>query len=150
MPGLPTSSHESAPCRIEWCPARAGQWTLIGMSGLAVFAVLASDLPAIPAWGVALLVALAAVRTCMRYRRQPGCVLEIPVGSGPVRCNGRCIDALQVHWRGPWVFVSWRGGDRQRQARMFWPGQLSAAARRELSLALRRRGAVARPATVAR
>lgn len=121
---------------------------MLGLAGLGVFCVLACDLPAALAWPGALLVAAGAGVQLRCYRRLPACVVEIAPAAGIARCDGRPLQSLRL--RGPLAFVGWRQADGRRAWRLFWPGQLDAAQRRELKLALRRPAAAAGAPSMAR
>lgn len=149
MPTSPRSSSTSASCRFEWRPSRLGQAALAGLAALGVFCVLACDLPVALAWPGALLVVAGASAQLRRYRRLPGCVVEIMPATGSMRCDGQLLRALRVRVRGPLTFVGWQRADGCWTWRLFWPDQLGAVGRRELQLAIRRLAPAADPGSVA-
>ncbi len=124
---------DAAGCRLE---RRASRWlaaalALLGV--LAAVAVLASEMPRVAAWPLAL---AALARGAWLARREataaPG---GIVVAGGGCSVDGRAVEALAVRWRGPLAFVQWREAGGRRGAQAFWPDNLPAARRRELRLA---------------
>jgi plasmid maintenance system antidote protein VapI len=49
--------------------------------------------------------------------------------------DGVPVEQVEVQWRGPLAFVSWKGRDGRRQRLSWWPDTLPPARRRELRLA---------------
>lgn len=135
------SSNASAACRLEWRPSRLCEGVLLLLGPLAAWALLACDL----SFGLAAPLAVAAwawgIGDARRYARQVGCAVWIPASGAPAQCDGACIRALQVRWRGPWAFLCWRTPEGRTQRRVFWPDTLDAAQRRELRLAMLQREA---------
>ncbi len=129
------SSSASVSCRLEWRPSRWLIGALLLLAILAALSILASEMPPVAAWPLAI-VALAyggwQARTESRKRHRDF------VFSGndlPTMLDGRPVEAVVVQWRGPLAFVSWRGCDGRRERLAWWPDTLPAACRRELRLA---------------
>ena len=116
---------------------------------LAPFSLIASDLPRLVAWPLALVAAAWAVFGARRYRATSARQLTIPPGRGIATCDGERIDDLQVGWRGPLAFVRWRDGAGRRHRASWWPDTLDAGMRRELRVAMMRREAASDGASVA-
>jgi toxin CptA len=108
---------------------------------LAVFSLLASDLPRTLAWPLALLAAGWGLGEARSYARQPSRAFLIPAGAGEACCDGARMDALQVLWRGPLAFLRWCDPTGATRRLAFFPDTLPAATRRELRLAMQRREA---------
>jgi len=143
------SSNVSAPCRFDWRPSRRLTAALCALALLAPLSLFASDLPLALAWPCALLAAGCGGVEARRHAAQPPRTLCIPAGAGEARCDGARMDALCVRWRGPLVFLHWRGSDGRLHRLAFWPDTLDAAGRRELRLAMQRREAAVGAASVA-
>jgi len=134
MANSPHSSSVSAPCRLEWRPSRllCGALILLGMA--AGWAVLASEMPRLPAWLLAVATTLQGFRQARREAARPSCVWIFPA-------NGRVtVDGLRAHeprlvWRGPLAVLHWRDRKGVRHRLGWWPDTLPGAARRELRLA---------------
>jgi toxin CptA len=126
--------------------ALAALW---GLAALAPFCLLQSDLPRPLAGALALAAAAWGARAARAYARQPARALVLAAGPGPASCDGRPMAGLRVAWRGPLAFLGWRGPDGRHRRLAFWPDTLPAGARRELTLALRRREAAAGTGSVA-
>ena len=137
------------PHRYDWRPSPACAWALSALSLLAPVSVLASGLPALLAWPLAVLAALHGLGIVRGYLRLAPRRLLVPP-DGAAQCDGASIDDLHVRWRGPFAFIDWRttpSGVCQR--RVFWPDQMDAPARRELRLAMRTREAASGRPSVA-
>ena len=140
---MPTSRNSSA-TSATWLPADVGaaalawrpsRWlaaALAGAGALAACAVLASGVPPAVAWPLAGLALAHGLGSACRYRRQPACCLRWPAGRAP-ELDGRAMDDVSLHWRGPLAFLRWREGGRTRRL-AWWPDTLPPAARRELKL----------------
>lgn len=127
-------SNGYAPCRIEWRPSR---WllTALFLLGLAApVAVSASDLPRAAAWPLAGAAALYGLRILAReWRRPPRGLLFSD--DGRLLVDGVEASAVQLQWRGPLAFLSWREAGGPRQRLVWWPDTLPPQRRRELRLA---------------
>lgn len=136
MPNSFRCSLPSATCRIEWRPSRWLLAALALITTLAVFSILASEMPRPAAWPLCALAAGYGAWTIRRETLKPPRELVFPNDyAAPVRVDGQAVDKVVVHWRGPLAFVQWRDA-RGRAGRLsFWPDILPAARRRELRLA---------------
>lgn len=101
---------------------------------LAAAAVLASELPRLAAWPLALAVLGYGLWSARREAARAPCLLVV-AGDGSCRVDGVAVQALQVRWRGVLAFVQWRDGNGRMHRLAFWPDILPAARRRELRLA---------------
>ena len=133
MPNSTRSSNASAPCRLDWRPslALAGTLALIGL--LAAVAVRASEVPSFLSWPLAVAAALyGAWLTRRELRAAPQ---RWVVSNEAVSAGGAALDAASLQWRGPLAVLRYRDGDGRLCHRVWWPGSLNAAGRRELRLA---------------
>ena len=129
------SSSASVSCRLEWRPSRwlTGALSLFGVLGC--FSILASDMPWAAAWLLVASVSLHAGRSALRQSRLPTRSLFFPGNDLPVLVDDMPVEQVDVQWRGPLAFVSWKGRDGRRVRLSWWPDTLPAARRRELRLA---------------
>ncbi len=134
MPSSPTSSHVSAPCRLEWRPSRWLTLTLFALGLLAAFSVLASEMPLAFAIPLALAAGGEGVRLARREQHRPARMLTV-VADGRATLDGAAIDDVRLHWRGPLAFLRFDAGNGRRQRLIWWPDTLPAHERRELRLA---------------
>ncbi len=132
------SCRRSSPCRLEWSPSRWQGAAHAVFVLLAPWAVLATHLAGPARWPLALLAAVWAAGQGICYARRPRCRLVIPGDDTPAEVEGRPVDLLTLHDRGPLVQLAWRA-DGRRHTRLFWPDTLPAPLRRELRLTLRAR-----------
>lgn len=121
--------------RIAWRPSRWLLAILAALTLLAPFAVLASEMPRMVAWPLALAALLHGLWSIGRERRRSPCVFVFAGDDVPVLLDGEAIDGVTVQWRGPLAFVRWRGSDGRVHRRSWWPDTLPPARRRELRLA---------------
>ncbi|GAB3092036.1 hypothetical protein GCM10027159_06300 [Lysobacter terrae] len=116
---------------------------------LADIAAVASQLP----WQASVPLALAALTQATllarRERRRPVRLIVIPPGNSEATIDGQPMQALEVRWRGPLAFLRWRSADGRRAYLLGWPDNLSAAARRELRLAMAARVPLRTPRSMA-
>ncbi|MFP7721483.1 hypothetical protein [Lysobacter sp. A3-1-A15] len=134
MTSSPTWSTASAPCRLEWRPSRWLLLALVLLTAGAAVSLLASDLPRTVAWGGALAALLYGLRVSRSELRRPPRLLVAPGDCTKWRIDGQPMPGLVLKWRGPLLFVHWRGpAGRERLA--WWPDTLRAPQRRELRLA---------------
>ena len=134
-------SSASVPFLLEWRPSRwlgAMLWALVLLAPLSL---TATDLPRIVAWPLALAALAWAIFDARRYRMRAVRRLRIPAGSGAADCDGERIDALELGWRGPLAFLSWRDAQGRQLRAALWPDTLPAGMRRELKIAMQRRHA---------
>lgn len=142
------SSNASAPCRFELRPSRWRIGVVLALAAMAPFAVLVSDMSRAAAWPLAVIALSAGVFSAWRERRQPIHAVVIDA-AGAASVDGIAVERLQVDWRGPLAFVSWRDRDGRTFRRSLWPDTLNAAGRRELRLAADRDDAGRRPGPMA-
>lgn len=130
-------SNASVPCRLEWRPSYwlVGAQAALGLLG--ALSALASGMPRVAAWGVAVTALLAGVWSAMREARRPRRRLHWS-SSGQLALDGEPAFDPHLQWRGPLAFLGWRGADGRRHALAWWPDTLAAAQRRELRLAAAR------------
>ena len=129
------SSGAYVSCRLEWRPSRwlIGALSLFGL--LAWFSILASDMPRPAAWLGAAAALIHAGTMALRESRLPMRSLVFPGNELPILVDGLPVEEVDVQWRGPLAFVSWRGRDGRRMRLCWWPDTLPASHRRELRLA---------------
>ena len=129
------SSSGSVSCRLEWRPSRwvTGVLSLLGI--LAAFSILASEMPRLAAWPLALSALAFGLGRAWRESRSPACEFFFPGNDLPVMLDGTPVDSVEVQWRGPLAFVRWQGRDGRIRRLSWWPDTLPAARRRELRLA---------------
>jgi toxin CptA len=124
----------SAPCRIDWRPSRWLLAALLLLTLLAPLAVLASELPRAAAWLLALAAAVQGLHLALReWRRPPRSLLF--TADGRLLVDGVAASHVQLHWRGPLAFLSWRAPDGRHASLAWWPDTLPPRWRRELRLA---------------
>lgn len=134
MPHSTRWSSASAPCRLEWRPSRWVISALLALALLAPLAVLASEIPRALAWSMAVGACLHGLWSARReWRRAPLRIVIAADGSASI--DGVAIADFEVHWRGPFAFLRWRGAAGHWQRLGFWPDTLPAPQRRELRLA---------------
>ena len=129
------SSSGSVSCRLEWRPSRwvSGVLSLLGI--LAAFSILASEMPRLAAWPLALSALAFGLWRAWRESRSPAREFFFPGNDLPVMLDGAPIESVEVQWRGPLAFVRWQGRDGRSRHLSWWPDTLPAARRRELRLA---------------
>lgn len=149
MPDSGRSSNASATCRIDWRPSRLMCAGLVALSLLAAFAVLASEMPPLAAWPLALAALAHGAGLAWKHARRPARRFVFAGQDAPVEVDGEPVREASVTWRGPLAFVRWR--DRTGHARhlAWWPDTLAGHARRELRLAAPLRRAARRVDSVA-
>jgi len=126
-------SGASGPFRIEWRPSRCLLAALLAMTALAPLAVLASEMPRLAAWPLAVLALAHGLLQCRREWRRPRRVATFD-GGRRVLLDGVALDDAIVAWRGPIAVLAWRDNCRRRRL-AWWPDTLPHARRRELRLA---------------
>lgn len=134
MANSPNSSSVSAPCRLEWRPSRLLCGALILLGVAAALAVLASEMPRGPAWGLAVAAMLQGLRLAWREAGRPVCLWVFPA-DGRVTVDGEPVREPRLTWRGPLAILRWRDRKGGRRSLGWWPDTLPAKARRELRLA---------------
>ena len=110
-----------------------GRETVLGLA--AALAVLASEMPRVAAWPLALIALAYGTWRAWHEARQAVLHIVILPDEGACKVDGAPVDAMSVRWRGPIACLHWRGGDGCRQRCVFWPDTLPAMQRRELRLA---------------
>ncbi|MFT4257457.1 MAG: hypothetical protein QM599_10930 [Pseudoxanthomonas sp.] len=140
-PGLCNASASWLPaieapmCRLDWRPSRWLLAALAVIALLAAFSVLASEMPRIAAWPLALAALGYGAWLIRREAMQPVRCMVFPGNASPVLLDGQPLDDVRVHWRGPLAFVQWWQADGRAGRLSFWPDTLPPAPRRELRLA---------------
>ncbi|MEN9310490.1 MAG: hypothetical protein RLY77_615 [Pseudomonadota bacterium] len=142
-------SRRSAAFQCDWRPSRLLAGGLLALVLLAPLAVLASDLSGWQAWPLALFAGGWGLLDARRYWQRRVRRVCIPGGNAMAVCEDEPLLGLQLHVRGPLVFLQWRNrGGRTR--RLVWaPDTLSDSQRRELRLAIQQRAAATMPVSVA-
>ena len=135
MPHSTRSSSASVPCRLEWRPSRwvTGMLTLLGI--LAAFSILASEMPRLAAWPLAVAALVYGLWRAWRESRSPVREFFFPGNDLPVMLDGVPLDSAEVQWRGLLAFVCWNERNGRSRHLSWWPDTLPAAQRRELRLA---------------
>jgi len=95
---------------------------------------LASELPPVAAWPLALLAVGEGIRLTRGTLRSPRRTLVWPFDGIPT-LDGVALGEPKLHWRGPLAFLRWRDAGGRVRRLTWWPDVLPAAARRELRLA---------------
>ena len=129
------SSSASASCRLEWRPSRwlTGVLSLLGI--LAAFSILASEMPRLAAWPLALSALACGMWRAWRESGSPVREFFFPGNDLPVMLDGAPIESVEVQWRGSLAFIFWKERDGRCRRLSWWPDTLPAARRRELRLA---------------
>ena len=129
------SSSTSVSYRLEWRPSRwvTGVLSLLGV--LAAFSILASEMPRLAAWPLALSALAYGQWRAWRESRSSAHEFFFPGNDLPVTLDGTLIESVEVQWRGSLAFVRWQARDGQSRRLSWWPDTLPAAQRRELRLA---------------
>lgn len=143
------SSKAFSPCRLDWRPSR---WVSAGFAAVALCGNYSLHLSAVPpqlALLGTLVLWLAAAAHARAWVRRPPRRLVVPWGRAPACVDGLPVADLQVQWRGPLAWVSWRRGPRRRECLLFCPDTLPPARRRELRLAARSRAVSPAPLAMA-
>jgi toxin CptA len=135
MPNSPTSSHASAPCRLEWRPSRWLTLALFALGLLAALGVVASEMPLVFSIPLALAAAGEGARLARRESRRASRWLVV-TGDGCATLDGVAIGGIHLRWRGPLAFVRFQVGNGRRQRLVWWPDTLPPHERRELRLAI--------------
>jgi toxin CptA len=102
---------------------------------LAAFSILASEMPRLAAWPLALSALVYGPWRGWRESRSPTREFFFPGNDLPVMLDGAPIGLVEVQWRGPLAFVYWQEPGGRSWRLSWWPDTLSAARRRELRLA---------------
>lgn len=129
--------HRPAPVRAEipWRPSRWLLALLAAMTPLAAFAVLASEMPRIAAWPLALAAFGHGLALLRREAHRPVRVFVFSGAAVPVSLDGGPIADAALRWRGPLAFLRWRDARGRVRRLAWWPDTLPPARRRELRLA---------------
>jgi hypothetical protein len=129
------SSSGSVSCRLEWRASRwiSGVLSLLGL--LAAFSILASEMPRLGAWPLALSALAFGQWRAWRESRSSAREFFFPGNDLPVTLDGVPIGLVEVQWRGPLAFVIWQERDGRGRRLSWWPDTLPATQRRELRLA---------------
>ena len=135
MTHSPCWSSASVSCRIEWRPSRWVISALLSGGVLASVSVFLSGMPRPAAWLFAAAVSIHALWLADRESRRPVRSLVFPGNDMPVTVDCMPMEQVEVQWRGPLAFVSWKERDGKRLRLSWWPDTLPPARRRELRLA---------------
>ena len=136
MPNSPRWSNGSVNCRLEWRPSRLLQALLILLGLLGAMSVLASEMPRMFAWPLALAALAYGVWRARRESRSPRLAFWFPGNGRMPTVDGVPLHQARLHWRGPLAFLRWHEGPGGRWRHVsWWPDTLPAASRRELRLA---------------
>ncbi|MGH8031404.1 MAG: hypothetical protein ACREO8_03325 [Luteimonas sp.] len=137
--------------RLEWRPSPWFVAALLTLGVLAAFAVVASEMPRLAAWPLALAALAYGIAIAGRERARPAVALVIAAGDEVISTiDGRPAEDLQLRWRGPLAVLRWRDDMGRTRRLAFWPDVLPAASRRELRLAAAAASAARSPASMAR
>ncbi|MEO6264745.1 MAG: hypothetical protein ABIO58_07295 [Luteimonas sp.] len=102
---------------------------------LSACSVLASEMPRVVAWPLAIVAAGYGGWMARREHHRLPQQLVWPVGDAPVTLDGEPLQRARLHWRGPLAFLQWRACGGRGGHLSWWPDTLPAARRRELRLA---------------
>lgn len=128
-------SNGSVSCRLEWRPSRWVIGALLAGGVLAAASVLLSGMSMSAAWLLATAVLIHALCLASREAKRPVRTLVFPGNDLPVMVDGMPVEQVEVQWRGPLAFVSWKERDGRRLRLSWWPDTLLPTRRRELRLA---------------
>ncbi|HEV8694900.1 MAG TPA: hypothetical protein VGQ93_12075 [Lysobacter sp.] len=109
---------------------------LFALGLLSAFAAIASELPRYASIPLALLASAYGIWLARRELRRPTHGLIIPLNETVATIDGSDMNDFQVQWRGPLAFLQWRDAEDRRRHLNGGPGNLDAAVRRELRLAM--------------
>ena len=107
---------------------------LTSLGVLAAFSVIASEMPRLFAWPLALMAASDAAWLVRRESMRPPHQLVWPIDGTPL-LDALALQDAQLQWRGPFAFLRWRDGERHLRHLAWWPDTLPPRLRRELRLA---------------
>ncbi|MEZ0472104.1 hypothetical protein [Luteimonas salinilitoris] len=124
-----------ARAEIPWRPSRWLLAILAVMTPLAAFAVLASEMPRLVAWPLALAALGHGLALLRREARRPARSFVFAGAAAPVSLDGKPVMDVTLRWRGPLAFLHWRDPRGRAQRLAWWPDTLPPARRRELRLA---------------
>ncbi|WP_208002209.1 hypothetical protein [Luteimonas yindakuii] len=119
---------------VAWAPSRWLLAALLLLTALAPVAILASEMPRLAAWPLALLACAYGLSVVRREANRPARTLHFPA-NGRVEVDGQGVDDFALQWRGPLAFARWRDADGRVERIAWWPDTLPPVARRELRLA---------------
>ncbi len=105
------------------------------MTPLAMLSVLASEMPRVAAWPLALAVLAYGAWLVRREWRRPPLELMFYGSDAPALVDDEPVAEVVLQWRGPLTFLRWRDGNGRRHRLVWWPDTLPVSARRELRLA---------------
>ena len=142
-------SRRSVTFQCDWRPSRLLAGALLGLVLLAPMAVLASDLSGWQTWPLALFAGGWGLLDARRYWQRRIRHVSISGGNAPAVCDDEPLLDLQLHVRGPLVFLHWRNRAGCTQRLVWAPDTLSDSQRRELRLAIQQRAAATMPASMA-
>lgn len=129
------SSHPSETCRLEWRPSRLLLAWLAMLGVLGAACVLASEMPRMFAFPIALAAVAQGMALARNQARKPSRTLVWDSHAGLVLVDGEPVSMPTLHWRGPLAFLRYWGADGRWQRLAWWPDTLGRVQRRELRLA---------------
>lgn len=100
-------------------------------------AVMASEMPRPLAWVLAPAALLHGLRLARREAARPRHSLLF-TANGRLLVEGTAVSGIELQWRGPLAFLSWRDAGGARRRLVWWPDTLPSRWRRELRLAVSR------------
>jgi toxin CptA len=135
--------------RLEWRPSFRHAFALALLGACSAVATLASGLSPPFAAPLSVGALVAGLHLAGRELRGPRHRLVIGRDDVVPTIDGNGMDELKVRWRGPLVFLQWRDAGGRVRRLCGGPGNLDAAARRELRLAMTARTPSRPPRSVA-
>ena len=128
-----SDSSRPEPHRIAWRPSRRVIGALLALAMLAPFAVLASEMPRVVAWPLAVAAAVSGLHRALRESRRPARLLVLGLEGGAT-LDGQPLAEAVLSWRGPLAFLQWRDTAGRHGRLSWWPDTLPPAERRVLKL----------------
>lgn len=134
--------------RLAWRPSR---WLVVAQPVLGLLGAVSlagSAAPAPWAWAGGCAAVAWGLASARRLAGRPSAVLAWPVDGRPT-LDGVPLRDARLIWRGPLVFLRWRGPDGRWCHLSWWPDTLPAGARRSLRIAASAPGSPARARSMA-
>lgn len=128
------SSIECASCRIEWCKGRLSRVLPWSAFALATVATCVSGLDIALKGVLSLIWLFEALRAHQAMSGWHTGVLQWDKNESglQIRVRGGRVSGFRLNMRGQWVLLAWRDAAMRRKSLLLCPGDLSAAALREL------------------